>query len=299
MKIFVLLTQLGILLTFPALGQTGLPSPLSSKTHRTYITIKTGGLTISDILLDTGLVYDGLMLFDPAYRDSLDMTSAIKVQIGGAGGGQASNAIMIDPAEFSVGEAKMVNHRIIILLGEKSFGSNGITGYSVFGHYITEFDNDKNTMTLYDPDSFEVDDSWTVIPLYFKDNNIPWLDASLATGKEMPVSLSMYIDFAAGDEILLLEKPDQKFILPEETREVYLGTGLSGDIYGKTGMISKLVIGPFELKNINASFAEARVRSKQKDADAVLGNECLRRFNLIFDYQDKKLYLKPNSHFYQ
>jgi hypothetical protein len=299
MKIHALLTQFVILLTFSVLGQSGHTIPIAVKNHRTYITIRTGDLTISDILLDTGFAYDGLMLFDPAYGDSLDMTSAVNVQIGGAGSGQASKAIMIDSAEFSVGEAKMVNHRIIILQGEKSFGSNGIIGYSVFGHYITAFDYDKNTMTLYDPDSCEADDSWTVIPLFFRDNNIPWLNASVVIENETPISLSMYIDFAADDEILLLEKPNQKFKLPEETKEVYLGTGLSGDIYGKTGIISKLIIGPFEMKNINASFANALDRSKQKDADAVIGNECLRRFNLIFDYPEKKLFLKPNAHFYQ
>jgi len=38
--------------------------------------------------------------------------------------------------------------------------------------------------------------------------------------EEKPVSLSMYIDYAAGDAIVLLEKQDMKFSLPDETREV-------------------------------------------------------------------------------
>ena len=46
-----------------------------------------------------------------------------------------------------------------------------------------------------------------------------------------------------------------------------------------------------------ASFASAKIRSKQDNADAILGNESLRRFNLIFDYSNSKLYLKPNTHF--
>jgi hypothetical protein len=30
-------------------------------------------------------------------------------------------------------------------------------------------------------------------------------------------------------------------------------------------------------------------------ADAIIGNRALKRFNLIFDYANKKLHLKPNK----
>jgi hypothetical protein len=109
--------------------------------------------------------------------------------------------------------------------------------------------------------------------------------------------LSTYIDFAAGDVIELLEKSKMKFKLPEKTVDEYLGRGLSGDIYGKSGQIAKLIIGPYELNNVKATIAPAKVRSKQDNADAIIGNGSLKKFNLIFDYANKKLYLKPNKHF--
>jgi hypothetical protein len=237
------------------------------------------------------------MIFNPSYRDSLDLSYAFEVQIGGAGSGDAAKAIMIDSSSFSLGNTTMVNQPVIILQGNTGLGSNGIIGYSIFGHFLTEFDYDNNIMTLYNSDSIQIDNSWTTIPIYFKNNDIPWLDGCIIIEKEEPVPVSMYIDFAAGDEILLLEKPEMKFSLPGETEEVYIGKGLSGDIYGKTGVISKLIIGPFELNNIKASFADAKIRSKQDNADAILGNGSLRRFNIIFDYLNKKIYLKANSHF--
>jgi hypothetical protein len=152
-------------------------------------------------------------------------------------------------------------------------------------------------MILHSADSITVDDSWTEIPLYFKDNQIPWVDASVVITDEEPVLLSMYIDYAAGEPVLLLEKPLMKFRVPANAKKSYIGRGLSGDIYGKTATISKLIIGPYELKEVNASFAPARIRSKQDNADAILGAGSLRRFNLIFDYANKKLYIKPNQFF--
>lgn len=239
------------------------------------------------------------MIYNSDYKDSLDLTNAREVRIGGAGSGEVAKALMIDSANFSLGDIKMMNQRILVLQSDiyKGFPSNGIIGYSIFGHYVTEFNYDNNTMTLHNADKIKIDNSWTVIPLYFKDNNIPWVDASVVIEEEKPTSLSMYIDYAAGDAIVLLEKPNMKFRLPKETVNVHIGGGLSGDIYGKTGNISKLIIGPYELNNVKASFAPAEVRSKQDNADAILGIGSLRRFNLIFDYSNKKLYLKPNTHF--
>ena len=266
---------------------------------KTLVDVKIGNIVIPDILLDTGLPFDGLIIYNPDYSDSLDLTHSIDVNIGGAGSGDDSGALMIDSTEFYLGNIKMENQRIIMIQSDiyKGFPSNGIIGYSIFGHYMTMLNYDNNTMTLFDSNKVINDTNWTEIPIYFKDNTIPWMNASVIIDKEQPVSLEVYIDFAAGDAVMLLEKPNMKFSLPKETNNVHIGRGLSGDIYGKTGIISKLIIGPFELNNVKASFASAEVRSKQDNADAILGNESLRRFNLIFDYANKKLLLKPNKHF--
>ena len=238
------------------------------------------------------------MIYNPDYKDSVDLTNTIEVRLGGAGDGEAQMALMIDSANFHLDNIKMTNQRIIILQSDmyKDFPSNGIIGYSIFGHYVTEFNYDNNTMVLYDRDKMKIDSSWQEIPVYFKNNNIPWIDAQVIIENEKPISISVYIDYAAADAIVLLEKPDMKYSLPKETEDVYIGRGLSGDIYGKSGKISKLIIGKYELNDVVASITSAKVRSKQDNADAILGIGSLRRFNLIFDYFNKKLYLKPNKH---
>lgn len=279
-------------------GQEVARIPFNATNNRTYVTVQIGNLTIPYILLDTGFGSDGLMLFKEAYRDSLELDHVMAAQIGGAGSGEDARALVFDSVSFSMGDAAFVNQRMIILRGNSGFFANGLLGYSVFGHYVTAFDYDQNTMTLYTPDRFEINEpDWAFVPLYFKDNQIPWLDAAVCIDQEEPIPISMYIDFAAGDEIVLLEKPDMKFTLPAETEQVLIGKGLSGDIYGKTGTVSKLILGPYELSRIKASFTDAEVRSRQDNADGILGNTSLRRFNLIFDYFNGKLYLQPNTHF--
>ena len=290
----VIISFLFLGLSISAKGQAGNSIPIEFKNSRTYITIQVGPLRIPNILLDTGFAFDGLMLFNPAYRDSLDTGIIRDVQIGGAGDGEGSNAWMIDSTGFSAGDINMMNSPVIILQKNTGFSSNGIIGYSIFGHFVTEIDYVKNVMILH-IDKMIPDSSWTPIPLYFKNNNIPWLNASVVIKDENPIPVSMYIDYAAGDAIVLLEKSDMKFSLPEDTTHVLVGKGLSGDIYGKTGTISKIIIGAFELNNVKATFAVAQTRSKQQNADAILGNGSFSQFNLIFDYAGSMLYLKPNG----
>lgn len=292
-----LFLAISVLLCPGTRGETGIPMAMVG--GKSHVTVTIGGVVIPEILLDTGFAFDGAMIYNPDYRDSLDLAGAIEVQIGGAGGGDASTAMMLDSASFYLGDVEMTGQRILVLNGDryKGFPSNGIIGYSIFGHHVTELDNDGDAMVLHPAGWAPADSGWAAIPLYFKDNAIPWLDASVSIGGEEPVKLSMYIDYAAGDPVLLLEKPGMKFRLPEHTEGAHLGRGLSGDVYGKKGAISRLIIGPYEMKGVTASFAPAGVRSKQPGADGILGVGSLRRFDLIFDYAGKKLYIRPNGLF--
>jgi len=273
--------------------------PIKMERNKTILPVTIGEVGPLDVLFDSGLSFDGLMIYNPDLRDSIRLNNSIEVQIPGAGSGAPSTALMDSSASFFVGDIEFTNQKIIVLQNDiyKGFPTDGIIGYSILGHYITEIDYDTEQITLHNPENFSPDESWYSIPIYFKDNPIPWIHVSVSIEGEDLTKISTYIDLAAGDAIVLLEKDEMKFSLPKETKEILLGRGLSGDIYGKEGKISKLKIGSFELSEVTTKIAPARIRSKQIGADAVIGNDALRRFNLIFDYSNKLLHIKPNKYF--
>jgi hypothetical protein len=268
--------------------------PIQFERNRTLIPVRIGNSRTLKIILDTGMTFDGLLLYNPALRDSIDIRNAINVRVPGAGNAEPSEALMMDSASFFVHGIEFKNQRLVLLTSEtfKGFPSDGVIGYSVFGHYAVELNYKEKQMTLYPENDFKLDPTWKSIPMYFKNNTIPWIDISVVIDSEEPIPLSAYIDFASGDMIELLEKPEMKFALPEKTEETYLGRGLSGDIYGKKGKISKLIIGSYVLNDVNAAIAPAEIRSKQGNADAILGNGALMQFHIIFDYSRKMLHLK-------
>lgn len=282
-----------------ARNDTPLHIPFELERNKVILPVRVGGSRVLRVLLDTGMHFDGLLLYNRDLRDSIGIEDFMEVQVGGAGSGDASNAVMADSVTFSIGGAELTGQRIIILTGDRfdGFPSDGVSGYSLLGHYAVEIDYDSLLITLHDPDNLSIDDSWESIPLTFKGNRIPWVEAAISVegGEEIPVSL--YIDLASGEAVEMLIRDGMLYELPSDLEKVFLGRGLSGDVNGYRGRISSLRLGPFVLKDVLSAFADARVRSKQPGADGVLANNALRCFNLIFDYADERLYLKPNRHF--
>lgn len=273
--------------------------PIKMERNRNILPVTIEGVGPLEILFDSGMSFDGLIIYNPDLKDSIKLNKEIKVKIPGAGGDEPSTALMDDSASFFVGGVKFKNQKVLILQNDiyKGFPTDGIIGYSILGHYATEIDYDKNVINIYDPQKIKPDNSWQKIPMYFKNNTIPWIDVSISVKGEDPIKISTYIDFAAGDAIVLLKKQEMKFSLPDNMDAAYIGRGLSGDIYGEKGKIWKIIIGSFELNEVTAMVAPDEIRSKQVDADAVIGNDALRRFNIIFSYDNKILYIKPNKYF--
>lgn len=277
-------------------SSTALHIPFQLARNTIMLQVTVGESRELKVILDTGMHFEGLLLYN---NEGISMENGIEVLVPGAGADAPSTALMAESASFRVGDVEFTNQRIIVLQSEtmKGFLSDGVTGYSLFGNYIVEVDYDRLLIILHQSEKIEVDTSWHLFTLTFKDNKIPWIEATVNTTGEQEVPVSLYIDLASNEALELLVREDMTFELPDNLEDTYLGRGLSGDIYGHKGRISSLRLGSFELVDVLTAFAPAEVRSKQEGADGIIGNNVLRRFNCIFDYENAQLHIKPNAHF--
>lgn len=270
--------------------------PFQLERSKIILPVRIGESRELKVILDTGMGFEGLLVYN---NEGISIENGIEVLVPGAGADTPSTALMADSASFRVGNVEFTNQRIIVLQNEtmKEFPSDGVTGYSLFGNYIVKVDYDRLLITLYEFGKIDIDTSWQALTLTFKDNKIPWIEAMVNTTGEQDIVVSLYIDLASSEALELLVRDNMKFQLPGNLEDKYLGRGLSGDIYGQEGRISSLQLGSYELVDVLTAFAPAKVRSKQEGADGILGNNALRRFNCIYDYENSTLYLKPNSFF--
>jgi len=273
--------------------------PFKLINNKVLVPVNIGNSRTFDLILDSGFGFDGIILFDKDLVDSINLVRRILVQIPGAGDDEPSTAIMSDSMTFNSGDCEFNNQKVIILQNDKfnDSRSDGVIGYSYFGSHKVEVDYDNYAITLHDTADIIDDSGWETIPLSFNKNNWPYLNIYISIDNEEPVLLNVYIDYASSLSIELTVKPGMKFKLPEKFESDYEGFGLSGDVKGKTARISKFIIGKYEFSNVTATFFEGSGRSKDESADGVISNDALRRFNLVFDFQNEKLLIKPNNSF--
>ncbi len=307
MMIKLLLIKLCFLLLLPLQDSKAFENvnkhtiPFKLVNNKVLVPINIGNSRSFDLILDSGFGFDGMILFNSELADSITLFNRIQVQIPGAGDGPPTQAIMSDSMTFKSGMCEFKNQRVIILQNSrfKGSGSDGVIGYSYFGHHKVEVDYDNKIITLHDNDDVIDESGWETIPLTFDRSNKPHLNIYVQIKDEEPVLLDVYIDYAASLSLELTVIEGMKFILPDKYEADYGGYGLSGEVIGKTARISKYKIGKYEFRDVTATFFEGNSRSKEKTADGVISNDALRRFNLVFDYYNKKLLIKPNESFYE
>jgi len=279
------------------LMQHSIPFKLIS--NKVVVPVNIGGSRSLNLILDSGFGYDGIILFRKELADSINLVNMIEAQLPGAGDGPPTPVVMSESTDFSSGTCEFKNQRIIILQRDnfRDSPTDGAIGYSYFGHYKVEVNYDTKTITLHDPDQTYDESEWETIPLTFNRNNWPFMTIKLSMENEQPVPLNVYIDYASSLAVELSITPEMKVKLPEKFEGEFNGYGFSGDVKGKTARASKCMIGKYELINVTTTFFEGHSRSKDKNSDGTVSNDLLRRFNLIFDYGNRRLMIKSNNSF--
>jgi hypothetical protein len=272
--------------------------PCKITDKRVLIRTSVNGSRLLNLILDTGMGFDGVYLFNKHLANEIDMTGAVEVRVPGAGSGEPSTGVMIQNGSLKFGNVTVDSQRVIISHSEytQDWDADGVIGWNLFGHYTVEIDYDDEQVILHDTMSFCPDSTWTSIPLIFK-KNIPiiWCTIEVEEGKTTPVKL--YIDLAYHGPVELTNRDNQKFPIPDSQEKVYLGTGLSGDVEGYLGRSHSLTIGDYKLTDIKTTFTPPATWQRKEDEDGKLGNGIIRRFNVIFDYSHKRLYLRPGKYF--
>ncbi len=264
--------------------------------HRIILPVSICGSEPMDLILDTGMTFDGVFLFHEERIASIDTTGAIEVLVPGAGGGEATPGIMLESGTLRFGQVELSGQRVIIARGghTQTFPTDGVIGGSIFAHYTVQIDDARLVITLHEPGWSPSGTHWTRLPIELK-KGIPWLELEVEVVEGETLTMQAYIDLASGDTIELLTGPGQRFTLPKELEPDYLGTGLSGDIHGFRGRCHRAELAGQELIDLPAVFAPADIRSKQSGADCVLGNAFMEHFHVVFDYQEGVLFVEPNE----
>lgn len=197
---------------------------------------------------------------------------------------------MVDSLNFHVNDYSILS---------SVYGENidGIIGYSFLSRYIVKVDYDSSMIYVYSKGSIKYPrGGYLTHPLIFslpvesalvRDNTSADARFYFDTGAGLCLLLSS--DFVS-DSTLFSSKKKK----PAET----LAQGLGGKANMKETTIKEFKVGPFRFRNVPAYiFDDVYNITSYPSLAGLIGNDILRRFNTIFNYGKREIYLMPNSHY--
>ena len=173
---------------------------------------------------------------------------------------------------------------------------DGIIGYSFFSRYIVKIDYDSSEMYVYNKGNIKYPKGGYMLKPALV--NIPVQGASLRDIRQLDARF--YFDTGAGLCVLLNADfiRDSTILNTEKKPLATQAQGMGGKANMEITTMKELKLGPYRFRNIPVYIFEDEYNvTSYPYLAGLIGNDVLRRFNLILNYEKKILYLIPNSHF--
>ncbi len=173
---------------------------------------------------------------------------------------------------------------------------DGIIGYSFLSRYIVMINYDSLRISVYSKGRIKYPRGGFLIKPSMV--NIPVFRTSIKDDREL--SPRFYFDTGAGMCLLLSSDfvSDSIFINPKRKFYVTQAEGLGGKAPMRQGVIKQVRIGPYKFKRVPTYIFDDEYNvTSYPYLGGLIGNDLLRRFNLIINYDMKDIYMIPNSHF--
>ena len=170
---------------------------------------------------------------------------------------------------------------------------DGVIGYAMLSRYIVSIDYEKQYMEWFAPGTFNYPrKGWLLQPQINRLPAYPFTIQELQT-KSYP----LLIDIGAGLNLLFSERFAQEAGVLDKTRKSWItsGEGIGGQIELRLTVLRSIRIGPYRFKKIPITIFDDRYNvTNYPHWAGLIGNDLLRRFNIILNYPAGEIHLGPN-----
>jgi len=173
---------------------------------------------------------------------------------------------------------------------------DGIIGYSFFSRYIVKIDFDSLRIDIYQPGKFEYPSRGTLLHPIFTSLPIQYMQVKDKT--KMP--FNFYFDTGAGLCFLMSERfiKDSSILLKKRRPMVTQAEGMGGMLKMRFTVVKEIKIGPYRFRRVPTYlYQDDNNVTSYPFTGGLVGNDILRRFNLVFNYPAREIHLQPNSHY--
>ena len=197
--------------------------------------------------------------------------------------------LTVDSLNFHINDYDILTS----VYGEKI---DGIIGYSLLSRYIFLINYDSLKINIYSNGRLKYPrGGWLYEPIL---RTLPVQNARIRD--EITTSSRFLFDIGAG-LCLMLNKDfieDSSFLSKKRVLYAKEAEGVGGKIDMHMTVIREMRMGPYRFRNIPVFvFNDTFNITSYPYLSGIIGNDILRRFNIILNYAKKEFYFMPNSHY--
>ena len=250
-----------------------------------------------NFILDTG---SGGISLDSATCSEFNIaTTASDTTISGIGGIRKVPFVFDETLHLQGLDVKHLNFHVnnyevlTSVYGEKI---DGIIGYSFFSRYIVAINFDSGYIEVFNPGKMDYPRGGTTLHPVFTALPIQWVNIK----DQKKMGYNFYFDTGAGLCLLLSEQfaKDSSVLLSKRKPVITQAQGVGGKLQMRITVIKEVKIGPYRFRQVPAYlYNDVYNVTAFPFTGGLIGNDLLRRFNLIINYPKREIHLLPNSHF--
>ncbi len=173
---------------------------------------------------------------------------------------------------------------------------DGIIGYSFLRRYIVSLDYENSMMDVFTPGTFKYPRGGHLLRPQF--STLPMQSAIVRDNTT--VNGKFYFDTGAGLCLLLNEDLIQDSSLLRSNKKKFPteAQGLGGKKSMSLSVVKELRIGPYRFRHVPVYVFDDEFNvTSYPLLGGLIGNEIFRRFNIILNYPEQQIYLRPNKHY--
>jgi hypothetical protein len=173
---------------------------------------------------------------------------------------------------------------------------DGIIGYSFFRRYIVKINFDSLEIEVYSPGKVNYPKGGTTLHPIFTSLPIQYLQIK----DRKKIDYNFYFDTGAGLCFLLSEKfATDSAVLLKKRKPVYTqAQGMAGRSQMRLTVMKEVKVGPYRFRKVPTYIYNDEFNvTSFPFSGGLVGNELLKRFNIILNYGQREIHLSPNSHF--
>lgn len=272
--------------------------PFELYNNHIYMRVQVNG-TARQFLLDTGA---GITVVDKGLAEAEQLTLHGPFPITGAGG--STDVAWTRVKSFNAPGVSLTNQvvGVIALDGLRPLTGrriDGILGYDFLSRFVVEIDYVHRNINLHEASSYKYDGSGEMLPITLI-GSVPYLRTSIVQNGRSPIEGEFNIDTGSTGSLTLnapFVNSHQLLKFTSKTMSVPL-SGVGGSAEQRIGRVGELRLGRLIIKDPITGFSQSEQGDfASTNFDGVIGNEVLRRFDVVVDYSRRRLILSPNKNF--